>query len=180
VISRKIARRYAKALMNIGQEDGNYKTYGEEIGAFTALFRQEGRLRVVLSNPTFTIPQRRAVITEIGKRLRLTPIIINLLHLLVDNNRIRYLPDIAALYQELADEAAGRARVRLVTAHSLSEKKIQELTQGLQKVVGKQVIMEVATDPALIGGVVARIGGVVYDGSIKAQLERLKIILAKG
>jgi F-type H+-transporting ATPase subunit delta len=180
VISRKIARRYAKALMNIGQEDGKYKTYGEEIDAFTALFQQEGQLRAVLSNPTFTIPQRRAVVTEIGKRLRLTPIIINLLHLLVDHNRIRYLPDITALYQELADEAAGRARVRLITAHGLSEKKIQELTQGLQKVVGKQVIMEVATDPALIGGVVARIKGVVYDGSIKAQLERLKIILAKG
>jgi F-type H+-transporting ATPase subunit delta len=91
-----------------------------------------------------------------------------------------YLPDITSLYRELVDEAAGRARARLITAHDLSKKKIEELTQGLQGLVGKQVIMEVETDPSLIGGVVARIGDTAYDGSVKTQLERLKEILAKG
>jgi F-type H+-transporting ATPase subunit delta len=180
VISRKVARRYAKALMNIGEKDGRYEAYGEELNAFTSLVKQEEELSAVLSNPTFKIPQRQTIIQEIGKRLRLSPIIINMLRLLVDKNRIRYLPDIALLYQELVDEAAGRARVKLVTAYDLSEKKIKELTKGLQAMVGKQVIMEVETDPSLIGGVVARIGGMVYDGSIKTQLERLKVILAKG
>ncbi len=90
-----------------------------------------------------------------------------------------YLPDVAALYRELVDEAAGRARVKLTTAQDLSQKKIEELTKGLQALVGKQVIMEVATDPSLIGGVVARIGDTVYDGSVKTQLAQLKEILAK-
>jgi F-type H+-transporting ATPase subunit delta len=98
----------------------------------------------------------------------------------VDKNRIRYVPDIASLYRELADEAAGRARVHLITAQELSKKKLKELTEGLQGFVGKQVIMEVETDPSLIGGVVARIGGMVYDGSVKTQLERLKETLTKG
>jgi F-type H+-transporting ATPase subunit delta len=180
VIQRKIARRYAKALMNIGQEDGNYETYCEELDAFTSLFQREGKLRGVLINPTFDIPQRQGIIEEIGKRLRLSPITINFLHLLVEKNRMRYLPDITALYLELVDEEAGRARVHLVTAHDLSKKKLKELTQGLEGLVGKQVIMEVTTDPSLIGGVVATIGGKVYDGSIKTQLERLKGTLAKG
>ena len=95
-------------------------------------------------------------------------------------NRIRYLPDITALYRELADEAAGRARVKLITAHELSKQKLKELTAGLKHLVGKQVIMEAETDPELIGGVVARIGGMVYDGSVKTQLDRLKETLAKG
>ncbi|OHB60600.1 MAG: ATP synthase F1 subunit delta [Planctomycetes bacterium RBG_13_46_10] len=166
--------------MNIGQEDGNYETYCEELDAFTSLFRREGKLRGVLINPTFDIPQRQGIIEEIGKRLRLSPLTINFLHLLVDKDRIRYLPDITALYRELVDEAAGRARVHLVTAHDLSKKKLKELTQGLEGLVGKQVIMEVETDPLLIGGVVARIGDTVYDGSVRTQLERLKEILAKG
>jgi F-type H+-transporting ATPase subunit delta len=93
---------------------------------------------------------------------------------------MRYLLDITTLYRELADEAAGRARVRLITAHDLSKQKLKELTTGLQDLVGKQVIMEVETDASLIGGVVARIGGMVYDGSVKTQLERLKETLAKG
>jgi F-type H+-transporting ATPase subunit delta len=180
VINRKIARRYAKALMNIGQEDGKYDTYGKELDAFTALFQREEQLREVLNNPAFSIPRRQAIIKEIGKRLGLSPITINFFHLLVDKNRIRYLPDITALYRKLADEAAGRARVHLITAHDLSKQKLKELTEGLQGLVGKQVIMEVETDSSLIGGVVARIGGMVYDGSVKTHLERLKEILVKG
>jgi F-type H+-transporting ATPase subunit delta len=180
VINRTIARRYAKALMNIGLEDGKYDTYGEELGAFTTLFQREEQLREVLNNPAFSILRRQAIIQEIAKRLRLSPLTINFLHLLVDKNRMRYLLDIATLYRELADEAAGRARVRLITAHDLSTQKLKELTKGLQDLVGKQVIMEVETDASLIGGVVARIGGMVYDGSVKTQLERLKETLAKG
>jgi len=179
VINRKIARRYAKALMNIGQEDGKYDRYCEELDAFTAIFQQEKHLREVLRNPTFNIPRRQAIVEEIGKRLSLSPVTINFLRLLVDKDRMMYLPDITALYRELVDEAAGRARVKLLTAHDLSKKKIEELTQGLQALVGKQVIMEVAIDASLIGGVVARIGDTVYDGSVKTQLEHLKEILAK-
>ena len=180
MINRAVARRYAKALMNIGREDGKYDTYGEELGAFTALFQREEQLREVLNNPAFSILRRQAIIQEIATRLRLSPLTINFLHLLVDKNRMRYLLDITTLYRELADEAAGRARVRLITAHDLSTQKLKELTKGLQDLVGKQVIMEVETDASLIGGVVARIGGMVYDGSVKTQLERLKQTLAKG
>lgn len=180
MINRKIARRYAKALMNIGQADGNYDTYWEELDAFTSLFQREEQLNTVMSNPTFNVARRQAIIKEIGKRLRLSPITLNFLHLLVDKNRMRYLPDITALYRELVDEAAGRARVHVVTAHDLSKKKLEELTQELQGLVKKQVIMEIETDPSLIGGVVARIGGMVYDGSVKTQLQRLRETLAKG
>jgi F-type H+-transporting ATPase subunit delta len=180
VIARKIARRYAKALMNIGQKDGNYDRYWEELDTFASLFQREGKLREVLSNPTFNIPWRQAIIKELAGRLKLSPIVVNFLHLLVDKNRMRYLPDITVLYRELVDEAAGRARVRLATAHDLSQKKLQELTQGLQNLLGKQVIMEVETDSSLIGGVVARVGGMVYDGSVRTQLEQLKETLAKG
>ncbi len=180
MINRKIARRYAKALINIGKQDGNYDKYWEELDAFTSLFQREEELREVLFNPAFAIPRRQAIIKEIGKRLGLSPIVTNFLHILVDKNRIRYLSDITSIYQELVDETAGRARVLLVTAYDLSDDKLQELTHGLEGLVGKKVIMEVEKDPSLIGGVVAEIGGMVYDGSIKTQLERFREILAKG
>jgi F-type H+-transporting ATPase subunit delta len=179
VINRKIARRYAKALMNIGKEDGKYDRYCEELDAFTAIFQGDKQLREVLRNPTFNIPRRQAIIEEIGKRLGLSPVTINFLRLLVDKDRIIYLPDVAVVFRELVDEAAGRARVKLTTAQDLSPKKIEELTKGLQALVGKQVIMEVEIDASLIGGVMARIGDTVYDGSVKTQLAQLKEILAK-
>ncbi len=180
MIKGKIARRYAKALMNIGQQDGNYDTYWEELDAFTSLFQGEKKLREILINPTFGLPRRKAIIKDIGKKMGLSPITTNFLLILVDKNRMRYLPDITSLYQELVDEAAGRTRVHLVTVHDLSKNQLQELTDALRGLVGKEVIMEVEKDPSLIGGVVAKIGGMVYDGSVKTQLERLKESLTKG
>jgi F-type H+-transporting ATPase subunit delta len=180
VIARKIARRYAKALMNIGQEDGKYEQYGEEFAAFTSLVQREKRLRSVLSNPTITIPQRQAIIKEISQRLHLSPLLGNLLHLLVEKNRIQYLADIELMYRELADAAAGRARVKLETSHELSPQALEKLARSLEGMVGKTVIMEVHADPSLIGGVVARMEGMVFDGSIRTQLERLREALAKG
>lgn len=180
MINRTIARRYAKALMNIGQQDGNYEKYWEELDTFTSLFQREDELREILLNPALGLLGRQAIIKEIGKRLGLSLITTNFLHILVDKNRMRYLPDITSIYQELVDEAAGRARVLLVTAYDLSKDKLEELTQGLEELVGKKVIMEVERNPSLVGGVVAKIGGMVYDGSVKTQLERLKETLAKG
>ena len=180
MIARKIARRYAKALMSIGQEDGKYEQYGEELVAFTSLVRQEKRLRSVLSNPTITIPQRQAIIQEIARRLRLSLLLGNFLHLLVEKNRMRYLPDIDLLYGELVDAAVGRTRVKLETSHDLSPQALEKLTRSLEGMAGKTLIMEVQTDPSLIGGIVARMEGMVFDGSIRTQLERLREALAKG
>ncbi|RLB04584.1 MAG: F0F1 ATP synthase subunit delta [Deltaproteobacteria bacterium] len=179
MINRKIARRYAKALMNIGRQDGNYERYWEELKAFASLFQEKEGLWEVLINPAIGIPKRKAIITELGERLGLSPIVINFLHILVDKNRMRYLSDIISIYQQLVDEAAGRARVLLVTAYDLSKDKLQQLSQGLEGLVGKNVVMEVEKDPSLIGGVVAKIGGMVYDGSVKTQLERFREILTK-
>ena len=180
MIARKIARRYAKALLNIGQEDGKYEQYGEDLAAFRSLVDQEKQLRLVLANPTISIPQRQAIIKEIAQRLHLSPLLGNLLQLLVEKNRIQYLSDIEFLYRELADVAAGRTRVTLETSHELSPQALEKLAHGLEGMVGKKVVMEVQTNPSLIGGIVARLEGMVFDGSIRTQLERLREALAKG
>ena len=93
---------------------------------------------------------------------------------------MHYLSDITSLYQELVDNMAGRARVHVTTAHDLPEEKIEELKVALEELVQKKVLMEVKQDPSLIGGVVTKIGGTVYDGSIKTHLENFKELLTKG
>ena len=180
MINRKIARRYAKALMNIGREDGNYERYLEELQSFTSLFQTEKQLREALINPTFGASPRQAIITEVGTKLGLSQIVMNLLYVLVTKNRIQALPDVTSVYQELVDEVAGRVRVHLITAYELKNHKLQELTHALEGFVQKKVIMEVEQDQSLIGGVVAKIGGMVYDGSLRTQLEAFKELLEKG
>lgn len=180
MIGKKIAHRYAKALMNIGREDGKYERYLAELDTFTSLYQKEGRLRDALRNPTINLQKRQAVITELGGRLGLSDVTTNFLRLLVEKDRIVHLPDIVVEYRRLVDEAAGRARVRLVTAYTLSVGKQEALKRVFERLVGKGVIMEVVQDPSIIGGVVAQIGDRIYDGSVRTQLQALKSRLAKG
>jgi F-type H+-transporting ATPase subunit delta len=180
VINRKIARRYAKALHNIGLEDGNYDRYLDELEAFTALVEGHSDLREVLINPAFSPDSRQAILKTLVQRMALDRITANFLLILAAKNRMRYLPDVTAMYQELADETAGRARVEVVTAFELSQTKLDTLVRALEDVIKKTIVVQVQQDPALIGGVVAKIGGTVYDGSVKTQLEDLRELLAKG
>ncbi len=180
MVSRKIAQRYAKALINLGRQDGNYEKYAEELSTFSSLFTGVKELGAVLCNPSFSLSRRKAIVAEIAKRLRLSPITINFLHLLLDKDRIRYLPLIATLYRELADEVMGQVRAKVLTAAILTQKQLQGLIEVLQKLLNKKVIVEVEHTPSLIGGLVVNVGGVVYDGSVKTQLIKFKEKLAKG
>jgi len=180
VINRKIARRYAKALLNIGEEDGNYETYLDQMEGIASLLEAQDRLREVLVNPAFDLPQRRAILSDLAHRLGLSPIISSVLQLLLNKNRLVYLPDIVAVYRDLVDEVIGRARVHLVTAYKLAPEKVEDLADALEKLVQKKVVLHVDQDPALIGGVVATIGDRVYDGSLKTQLANIRQRLAKG
>lgn len=177
---RRIARRYAKALLKIGREDGNLERYGEELALFNNYMQAEERLRAALVNPTIPSFQRGAVIQELAPRLGLSEVMVRFLRLLVERNRMEILPEIVEVYGELLDEAMGRVRGVLYVPFELPEQKLQEIVKGLEERVGKKVILRVKLDPSIIGGAVAKIGGVVYDGSIKTQLKRLRENLAKG
>jgi len=180
VINRKIARRYAKALLNIGEEDGGYETYLEEIEGVASLLDREHILREVLVNPAFDLPQRRAILSDLASRLGLSPVIGSVIQLLLHKNRLIYLPDIAAVYRDLVDEMIGRARAYLVTAYELPPEKVEDLADALETLVQKKVVLRVDQDPSLIGGVVATIGDRIYDGSLKTQLANMRQRLAKG
>lgn len=180
MISRRVARRYAKALLKIGQEDGNAERYGEELALFEGFLKAEERLRSVLTNPAIHPSQRKAVVKDLAPRLDLSEVVLKFLELLVERNRIPVLSEIVEVYRELLDEAMGRVRGVLYTPFEVSEEKLNEIVKGLEEQTGKKVILRVEIDPSLIGGAVAKIGGVVYDGSIKAQLKRFRENLAKG
>ena len=102
------------------------------------------------------------------------------LRLLVEKRRIHHIAQIAEAYQELLDEELGISRAKVVAAIELSPEDQQKLAEALEKVTGQKVIVEMEVDPSIIGGVVARIGDLVLDGSIRAQLEKFKESIRRG
>jgi F-type H+-transporting ATPase subunit delta len=162
VIVGALARRYAKALFDLASAEGRVEDLGGELERLTGVYREAPELPALLSNPAYTRAERQAIAESVAEGpLRLSQTMRNFLRLLIENGRVRGVPEIAARYQEMADDAAGRAHVVVSSAAPLSAEQ-------------KQVTVAVEIDPSLIGGLSACVGGLVFDGSIRAQLAALE------
>jgi F-type H+-transporting ATPase subunit delta len=175
-----IARRYAKALLLIGKEDGQAETYRDELDMISGLIQKEHELEQAICNPLYDVEGRRKVLKAIIDKLNPTKIMSSYLLLLFDKGRIGFLNNISEFYQKLADELKGIARASLVSAIELSSETVEKIRSALSKRTGKEVMLEVEQDPELIGGIVTRIGDLVLDGSVKTQLLSMRESLKRG
>lgn len=174
MISLRIARRYAKALLAIGREDGKAETYKEELGAFVKLVEENRELEHAISNPLYDAESRKKVLQAVVEKSGVSGVMASFLFLLFDKGRVQYLKDIYVLYEKLTDELANIIRADLASAVELPEESIAKIQAALSEQTGKKVAMETRVDPALIGGVVTKIGDLVLDGSVRTQLMSLK------
>ena len=175
-----VAKRYAKALLEIGKEDGSMEAYGKDLKEVVALFDASSELESALANPAFAMEERMGILSTFLAKLGLNPISVNFSKLLLDRGRIDAARTISQIYEQLLDEEHGIKRAEVVAATALDEEAIGRLKDTLKGLVGQEVQLEVKEDPSLIGGVVARVGDLVLDGSVKSQLESLKDSLRRG
>jgi F-type H+-transporting ATPase subunit delta len=175
-----IARRYAKALLLIGKEDGQAETYREELEGLANLIAGEKALDQAINNPRYDAGQRRQVLEAVIRQGSLSKVMNSFLLLLFEKGRFGILAHINEFYQGLADELKGIARASLVSAGELSEETVEKIREALSQKTGKEVLLDVDQDPSLIGGIVTRIGDLVLDGSIKTQLLNMRESLKRG
>ncbi len=180
MINIRIARRYAKALLSIGREDGQADTYKEELGGFSKLMEEHKELEMAITTPLYSVEDRRKALLVVVERFNPSNIMTSFLLLLFDKGRIQYVKDICAFYERLTDELANIVRADLVSAVEMPEESIEKIRAALSEKTGKEVKMETNVDPALIGGVVTKIGDLVLDGSVRTQLISLKESLQRG
>ena len=175
-----IARRYARALVQLGSEEGLVDQFRAELAVFEKLFSANPELRAAFADPAHTYQQKKAIMKDLIARVSASELAGNFLLLLVDKNRVAFLGQIVQAYQKLADEFSGVIRPVIKTAFALDDIQISSIKSALEKKTGKKVIPEVSVDPTLLGGVVTQIGDTAYDSSVKTQLKRIQDILQKG
>ena len=178
--SSAIARRYAKALILIGKEDGKAEIYRDELNGIVGLMDREPMLEQSVGNPLYNAKSRRNVLHAVLKKLELSPIMNSFLLLLFDKGRINFLRDVSNYYNIFADELKGIIRANLISATELSSESFEQIRNSLSKMTGKQVLLDTKLDPSLIGGVITKIGDLVLDGSIKTQLQNMRQSLKRG
>lgn len=172
--TRTSAARYARALFDVARKESDPARVHQDINAVASTVAEHAELSQILTNRAVPEAARRRIIVSVGEKLGVAEPVGRLLALLADRRRLELLPDIAAVYHErlLAHQNVVQAEVS--SAAPLSPDAVGALEASLASATGKKVSMRVTVDPSLLGGVVARVGSTVYDGSVKTQLQKMR------
>ncbi|CAG35560.1 F0F1 ATP synthase subunit delta [Desulfotalea psychrophila] len=169
-----LARRYAKAVFSIGADSGKYGEYNDALQAVANLYMTNPDVVDALTNPLYPLELREKVMVGIVKSMDIDAVMSNFLNLLVEKKRAEILPEIAEEFQAMVDDAQNLSHGSVISAVELSEELQGKIQQTLEKLTGKKVELTTSVDPSIIGGIVAKVGDLVLDGSIKTQLAGLK------
>ncbi len=179
MISLTIAKRYARAFLEIGIQEKNFEAFGKELKNFAQLLKENQNLRNILFSSIYPNYLRKGIVQTLSVSLNLSPRTKEFIELLIDRERINHFFEIVKAYEELGDEILNRQRATLVTPTEIPWEMVETIKGLLEKKTGKEILLSVEKDPSLIGGLVVRIGNTIYDGSLLKQMQRIRENLYK-
>ena len=168
-----LAKRYAKALFAVGQEEGKSEAYREALNVLGDFLNEYPEAMAGLTNPLYPMELREKVMAHLISELQADQFMGNFLNLVVQKKRADILPEIATEFQVLVDADQNVSRGTVIAASEISGELQAKVQTTLENITGKKVILTSEIDPSIIGGIVAKVGDLVMDGSIKTQLAGL-------
>jgi F-type H+-transporting ATPase subunit delta len=168
-----IARNYAEALFELAEREGELVQYGEGIEMVARLLDENRDFRAFLETPRVPAAQKKRVLKS-ALAGSVQPFLLNFLLLTVDKRRQRLLRGIAGAYHELVDERLNRVRVEVTVARPQEDAVLARLAESLSELLGKTAIPRVRVKPEILGGVIVKAGDMIYDGSVRRRLDRMR------
>jgi F-type H+-transporting ATPase subunit delta len=175
-----IAERYAKAIFSLAKEEGDCRGTGKELHRFLKLFEEVKELKIFLLNPAYSLKDKRKAIDGLDHVKDLTVLTKNFLLLLIKKGRLVVFSEICKFYDSFLDKEDGRLRAEVSLAVKSDDVLLEEIKKKLEKITEQEVVLSVKIDPNLIGGALVRSGDLIFDGSVKTQLETIKERLKEG
>ncbi len=175
-----VARRYARALFGLAKEEGNPVEVLGELDTLLKCLDQTPDLEAVLFRPFYPVAERTSVMENVAGLLSCSTLIKHFCAVLIEQGRMGYFREIRTELASLVDETKGRVTGELVCASPVSDEQVERLRRVLSERTGLDVQLEVQVDSNLLGGVVAKVGDLVFDGSLRSQLNQLRANLTKG
>ena len=174
MIPNEVSRRYAKALFELATEAGTLDSVVTELARIASAFEGNAELERALSNPLIALEAKRAILTDLTVALQVSPITKHTVLLLGDRRRAHALPAVARSLAELANKKKGIVRAEVTSAVNLPDSYYERLKTQLERVTGKKITIDRRLDPTILGGVVARIGDRIFDGSLQSRLSEVR------
>jgi F-type H+-transporting ATPase subunit delta len=171
-----VANRYARALVDVVMAPGSALKPEDavtQLRAVDAIIRESPELRTALATPAIQNSRKRAVMAKLLGKAGGSPLVRNFTYVLIDHRRIAIVGEIREAFELQLDERLGFARAEVTSAAPLDQRVGVNLESELSRLTGKRMRLRFEVDPALLGGVVARIGSTVYDGSLRGELRQL-------
>jgi F-type H+-transporting ATPase subunit delta len=174
ILISTVAKRYARAVLEVSIKQRNFSIVLEELESFSKLLESNSLLRTLFVNPSVSKKIKLNVLQGLIAKTKDQELTHNVLKTLIQRDRLKLLEQVILSAEEQFLERQGIMVVEVTTARRLSQEEEGGLVQALQEFTGKKVQLENRVDPTLIGGIITRIGTTLYDGSIQAQLEHLR------
>ncbi|RMG59554.1 MAG: F0F1 ATP synthase subunit delta [Deltaproteobacteria bacterium] len=175
-----VAKRYARALFEIGVEEGTYRKILEELEDFCSFLRENEDVKKVLTTSVYNTREKRAVLDAILEKKGYSDVVTRFLTLILEKGRMVFIEQILKGFTLLVEQHEGIERVEVTVPAPLDEAQKGELARVLEEIRQRKVVIEEKVDPSIIGGLVIRVGSIVYDGSVKTQIHKLSENLKKG
>ena len=169
-----LAARYARALADVVREKGSLETTAADLESVARLFKDSKPLRDFLLNPALPLTRKKGAMDAIARRSKVAETSARLIEILLRNGRIDLLPTVSEEFQKLEEEASNRVSAEVITAVPLEPADQKKMTASLEALTGKKIRLNPKVDPGVLGGVRARIGSVIYDGTVATRLAKLK------
>jgi len=173
-----IARRYAKALINLAEKD--LEITGNSLAAIADVYSNSTELSEVLSDTKVSSQIKQNVLKKILKKIKVSKLVDTFIRYLLAKRRIVLLPNIERAFNLFLQEKLGRIEAGITVAQEIPEVTVGKLEKAISRYSGKEVSVNITIDPAIIGGIVTRIGSVVIDGSIHTQLNQIRQSIIRG
>ncbi len=171
----KIGSRYARALVLLVDDNAVLLKIESDLAVFAKLFSADDVdfLRLIL-NPVFHKEERKSVVLKISQKESWQAITLNLINLLIDKNRMPFVPVISSELSREIDDRLGRVRANIATMEELKEQDLQKIVGALQTRIGKNVVAKTKLEQRILGGVRAQIGGLVFEHTFETKLNSLE------
>ena len=173
--NRTAATRYARALLDVAlKEQANLATIETQLTELARLFAENEGLRKALHNPAVPVQRKRAAVVEIVAKAGVLPIVGKTMALLAERDRLVILPEVADSFRQRLQDIRNVVRAEVTTTEPLSAERLQAIQRSLATATGRSVELTSRVDPAILGGMVARVGGTVFDASVTSHLQRIR------
>jgi F-type H+-transporting ATPase subunit delta len=174
--TRGLARRYARALVDVALGTGEAEAVGSDLRSAVTIIEGHAELKAVLMHRALSAERKRRIVAGLWKQ----GLVARLLAMLAERNRMELLPAIRDEFEKAWNQSRGVASADALTAIPLAESQAQALREALGKILGLALELKVRVDPRVLGGVRVSVGGRTYDGTVRTRLRNLRDRLAVG